>query len=146
VLAKLFFVCYYLDIKELIKLQPYERLKHLRKDVLKINQEEFGNNIGLSRGNVANIEIGRIRLTDRNIKLICSNFNVNEAWLREGIEPIFREQTTDDEIAAFLGDVLSNENDDFKKQLISGLSKLDDDDWRVLEIILDKIVSKKAKD
>ncbi len=126
-------------------MQSYERLKHLRKDVLKINQEEFGNNIGLSRGNIANIEIGRIRLTDRNIKLICSKYNVNEAWLRDGIEPIFREQTTDDEIAAFLGDTLANEDNDFKKQLISGLAQLDEDDWHVLEIIIDKIISKRLR-
>lgn len=125
-------------------MKSHERLKYLRKNILKINQEEFGNKLGLSRGNVANIEIGRIRLTDRNIKLICERFNINEAWLRDGIEPIFRKQKANDEIAAFLGDALKNEDDNFKKQLLSGLSKLDDDDWRVLETIIDKIISKRT--
>lgn len=126
-------------------MQSHERLKYLRKNILKINQEEFGNSLGLSRGNVANIEIGRIRLTERNIKLICEKFNVNEAWLQDGIEPIFREQSTDEELAAFFGDTLANEDDDFKKQFISGLAKLDDEDWKVLEMVIDKIISKRTK-
>lgn len=126
-------------------MQSHERLKYLRKNILKINQEEFGNSLGLSRGNVANIELGRIKLTERNIKLICERFNVNEAWLRDGIEPCFKEQSTDEELAAFFGDTLANEDDDFKKQFISGLAKLDDEDWKVLEMVIDKIISKRTK-
>ena len=126
-------------------MEAYERIKILRKSVLKTTQEEFSKSINISRGNLASIETGRVQLTDRNIKIISSTYNVNEAWIRDGIEPIFREQNTNDEIAAFLGDTLAQEDDDFKKQLLSGLSKLDDDDWRVLESIIDKIADKRTK-
>lgn len=65
------------------------RLKQLRKDILKLSQEEFAKKIGISRANVGNIEYGRVTLTERNIKTICEVFNVNEDWLRNGNEPIF---------------------------------------------------------
>lgn len=126
-------------------MKTFERIKILRKEKLKITQEEFSKAINISRGNLAGIETGRVQLTNRNIKIISTTYNVNEAWLRDGIEPIFREQSDDEEIAGFLGDVLANEDDGFKKQLISGLAKLDDDDWCVLETVIDKIISKRTK-
>ena len=126
-------------------MEAFERIKVLRKEKLKITQEEFSKAINISRGNLAGIETGRVQLTDRNIKIISTMYNVSEAWLRDGIEPIFREQSTDEELAAFFGDTLANEDDDFKKQFISGLAKLDDDDWKVLETVIDKIISKRTK-
>ena len=71
-----------------------KRLKELRKH-LDLTQEEFAKKIGLSRANVGNIEYGRVLLTDRNIITICQTFNVNEGWLRNGTEPIFKEKSND---------------------------------------------------
>lgn len=71
-----------------------KRLKELRKQ-LDLTQEEFAKKIGLSRANVGNIEYGRVLLTDRNIITICQTFNVNEDWLRNGNEPIFKEKSND---------------------------------------------------
>ena len=65
------------------------RLKQLRKDILQLSQEEFSKNLDISRANLSSIEIGRVALTERNIKTICEKFNVNEDWLRNGKEPIF---------------------------------------------------------
>lgn len=126
-------------------MEAFERIKVLRKEKLKITQEEFSKAINISRGNLAGIETGRVQLTDRNIKIISTTYNVSEAWLRDGIEPIFRKQSTNEELAAFFGDTLANEDDDFKKQFITGLAKLEDEDWKVLEMVIDKIISKRTK-
>lgn len=120
------------------------RIARLRKE-LDISMEKFGRRIGITRSSVNALEKGVNNPSEQTIKLICKEFGVNEAWIRDGIEPIFKEQATDEEIAAFLGDTLALEDDDFKKQLLSGLSKLDDDDWQVLETIIDKIISKRTK-
>ena len=65
-----------------------ERLKQLRK-ALKLYQGDFAKQIGLTQTSLSVIESGRNPLTDRNIKLICSTFNVNERWLRDGEGEMF---------------------------------------------------------
>lgn len=120
-------------------MQPFERIKCLRKEKLNKTQEEFSKEIGISRGNLASIEIGRVNLTDRNINIICDKFGVNEAWLRDGIGPVFRKKTIDAEIAGYIGSVMKKEDNDFQKRLILALSKLDDTGWDVLEELVDNI-------
>lgn len=71
-----------------------ERLKHLRKDILKLSGEEFGKRIGLKRNSVSQLETGKNSLTEQNIKLICKEFNINEEWLRNGIGEIYIEQSS----------------------------------------------------
>lgn len=68
-----------------------QRVKLLRKQ-LNLTQEQFALKIGVSRANIGNIEYNRVSLTERNIKLICDKFNVNEEWLKNGVEPIFKIQ------------------------------------------------------
>jgi transcriptional regulator with XRE-family HTH domain len=68
-----------------------DRLKKLRK-FLCLTQEEFAKNIELKTSNaISMIERGENALTDQNIKLICSKWNVNEEWLRTGDGEIFQE-------------------------------------------------------
>ena len=50
---------------------------------------DFAEQIGLSQTSLSMIEMGRNPLTDKNIKLICSTFNVNERWLRDGEGEMF---------------------------------------------------------
>lgn len=59
------------------------RVKEIRKEV-GLNQEEFSKRINISRSNLSNIEIGRVISTDRVINDICSEFKINESWLRTG--------------------------------------------------------------
>ncbi|EHI98007.1 helix-turn-helix domain protein [Clostridium sp. DL-VIII] len=106
-------------------MEVYERLKDLRKNVLKLNQEEFSKNIGLSRSNIANIEVGRINLTDRVISDICKEFNVNENWLRTGDGDMFN--------ASFKSD------DSFIKNVFTVLEQLSNEEWALLKKIVDKL-------
>ena len=59
------------------------RIKILRKD-LKLTLAKFGKHIEMSESNLSRIEKSERAVTDKNIKLICSEFNVNEDWLRTG--------------------------------------------------------------
>ena len=67
-----------------------ERIKVLRKDILKLTQQDFSEALNMSRSNMGNIEIGRIAVTDRVISDICEKFNVNEEWLRFGNGQMFQ--------------------------------------------------------
>lgn len=119
-----------------------ERLKKLRKE-LDMTQQEFADRIGIKRNSLANYETGRNTPIDAIIVSICREFNVNENWLRTGEGEMFVEMSYDDEIAQFVGQVMGEEDDPFKKRLISGLAALDDNGWKVLEDFLDSIQTKK---
>jgi transcriptional regulator with XRE-family HTH domain len=65
-----------------------DRLKLIREK-LNMNQGEFARQIGLTQAAVSMITAEKSKLTEKNIKLICVTFNVNEAWLRDGRGEMF---------------------------------------------------------
>lgn len=71
-----------------------ERIKLLRKK-LNINQDKFSSKINISRSHFAAIENGSKNITERVLADICREFNVNEKWIKDGIEPIFKEENDD---------------------------------------------------
>jgi transcriptional regulator with XRE-family HTH domain len=59
-----------------------DRIKRIRTDA-GMTQEEFGREIGATRGMVTTYEKGTIP-TQSTRMLICSKFNVSETWLETG--------------------------------------------------------------
>ena len=57
-----------------------DRVKLLRKQ-LGLSQTEFGDKVGIAQGHMTNIETGRREVTEKSIKVICLQFNVNEGDL-----------------------------------------------------------------
>lgn len=119
-----------------------ERLKKLRKE-LDMTQQEFAEGIGIKRNTIATYESGRNEPIDAVISLICTKYNVNENWLRTGKGDMFVKLSYSDEIAQFVGQLMTEEDDSFKKRLVSGLAALDETGWKVLEDFLDSIQIKK---
>lgn len=110
-----------------------ERIRFLRKEELHTTQESFGEPLGLTRANIANIEAGRISVTERVIIGIRDKYGISESWLRDGIEPMRIEISRDEEISKFVGTVLASEEESFKKRFIQMLSQLDENDWKALK-------------
>jgi len=72
-----------------------KRIKELRKK-LGLNQREFSRLLSLSGGYIAGVEVNLRNVNDRLIKLIVSQFGVNEEWLRFGNGEMFRKKKTDE--------------------------------------------------
>lgn len=108
------------------------RIKQLRMS-LNLTQADFGKRIGVSRGVITNIEFEKTEPKDLQINLICREFGVSEKWLRYGDGDMFTISTRSEEIAGFVSDVLSEEDESFKKSFISILSKLSENEWKLLE-------------
>jgi transcriptional regulator with XRE-family HTH domain len=120
------------------------RLREVRKS-LKLTQQEFGSKIGLSKASIGNIENGIINLTDRNISLICSTYNVNEDWLRNGNGEMFNPMTEDEEFAYLVGALLA-EDCDYKKKFIKSMLELDDElDWMIVTNLVEGLKKKNEK-
>lgn len=105
-------------------MQIYERIKSLRKDLDK-TQQEFADQIKISRSNLGNIETGKISVTDRVITDICNEFSVSEKWLRFGDEPVFTD--ANDPYANEIMKLYNTLNDDNKKYLRGYIARLLDE-------------------
>lgn len=71
-----------------------ERIRYFRKDVLKLNQTDFAQSIGMKQRGASGMEQDGATVTDRAIKSICMAYNVNEDWLRNGTEPMYIQAPT----------------------------------------------------
>lgn len=118
-----------------------ERIRLLRKNELKMTQDDFASKIDISRSNIGNIEIGRIAVTERIIASICREFSVNEEWLRTGNGEMFVPLTRNQIITDFTADLIMEDNT-FKKRLVEALAKLDENEWEVLEKLAESLIKK----
>ena len=75
-----------------------DRLFYLRKTVLNMSRAKFGIPIGMSDGEIKNIETGLTQLKENKIPLICKEYHVNEEWLRTGKGDMFIPKTRGQEI------------------------------------------------
>lgn len=100
------------------------RFKELRK-ALGLSQEEFSRRLGLTRGAITNIELGKTEAKPLFIALVCSTFDVNETWLRTGEGEMFLPKDPDDELADFMGTVLREDiRTSVRKQLVDLIAHL----------------------
>jgi transcriptional regulator with XRE-family HTH domain len=121
------------------------RIKKVRNH-LKMTQKEFGDILGIGRDAISNIELNRAEIKEPIIKLICKEFSINEAWLRTGVGDMFYYDDREDELAVWAGNLIreSGMEDNFMKQFVHMLSKLNTDDWKVLEKMA-RILSEEKK-
>ncbi len=117
------------------------RIRKLRK-ALDLTQQEFASRIGTSANVLTNYETGRRNPSSSVINNICKEFHVNEDWLRTGAGEMFQELSRDDEIAAFVNDVLRDESYDFRRRFIAALSHLDPAGWAALEQLVEDTARK----
>ena len=116
----------------------HERIKQARK-ALDLTQQEFADRLGIKRGTIANYELGRNEPIDAVITLICREFAINENWLRTGEGEMLQPVSRDEEIAAFMGDVMRGEAPDFRRRLMAVLAKLEPAEWELLEKMAQKL-------
>lgn len=120
------------------------RIVLLRK-TLGYSQEKFAQELNLSRNFINQIEAGKKNPSERTILDICREFNVNEEWLRTGEGEMFIDLSHEEEIADLTYKLLSEETTSFKNRLISALSKLTDEQWDMLEQVIDDISAQKKE-
>ena len=68
-----------------------QRIKQVRQTV-GLPQTKFAERIAISTGYIADLELGKRRVTERIIKLISMEFGVDENWLRTGEGSMFDDE------------------------------------------------------
>lgn len=106
-----------------------ERIRDLRKTHLKLTQQAFADQLGLSQNFVWQIEKGERVPSDRTVSDICRVFNVNPEWLRNGEEPMMMPAPDDD--TAYINELLTAVDDpvvDIIKAFMSVYITLNEED------------------
>ena len=122
-----------------------DRIKELRKNK-KLTQAEFGERIGVKGNTITTYENGSRVPSEAVIKSICRVFNVNEEWLRTGQGDPYIQLSRDEALAEFFGDVMKGEDPDFRRRLLSVMSRLTTDEWALLEQMAWKLVDELRQD
>ncbi|MBD5550681.1 MAG: helix-turn-helix transcriptional regulator [Lachnospiraceae bacterium] len=110
----------------------HERLKYLREQ-LSLTTRAFGAAINMSGGAITNMEKGTRNITERTIRDICREYNVNPDWFINGNEPVFEDITSELDI------------DDDVRQLAKQYSLLNDTDRELVRKMINSLAEKIEK-
>ena len=89
---------------------------------------------------INNVENGRAAVSDIMIASICRTYGVNERWLRTGEGEMFVQISRDEEVMAFVGDVMRGEEDNFRRRFL-----LPEERWADIEAFAIQIAEENKK-
>ena len=119
-----------------------ERIKEVRKH-FKLTQAEFGERIGVKGNTIATYEIGRNAPVDAIFSLLCREYGVNEIWLRSGEGDMFQAMNEDEELAAYIDEVMNDEQASFRLSLALEMKNWTPEVWQMLEEICKRLATEK---
>lgn len=115
-----------------------ERIKKVRQGK-HLTQQDFSQYIDVKRNTVALYEAGKITPSSAVISLICREFQVNEAWLREGTGEMFSQPSSQaEQVVAWVQNIFTN-GTEAEKGLITAMSTFTKEDWAMLAHLIKKI-------
>lgn len=120
------------------------RIARIRKEA-NLTQQEFADRLGLTKNFVSLIETGGRKPSDRTISDICRIFDIQEDWLRHGLEPMRAAKSREEEIADLVGSALTGSSE-FKKSVIRMICSRTDDELKALEAALQAVYDGIKKD
>ena len=105
-----------------------DRIKQIRLSA-KLTQQQFADQLGLSRNFIAVIETSDRKPSDRTISDICRVFGVSEAWLRDGTEPMYVQRSENERMAMLFNDVLAEADESTRKRGIAAALDMPPEFW-----------------
>ena len=112
----------------------HERIYRLRKH-LGLSQEAFGQRIGIKKASISMIEKGKNNPSEQTIKSICREFDVNYAWIMEGLGEMFSD------LPNTLFEQVADEYhlDDLDKKIVKSYMQLTEEKRKVIKEYLHDI-------
>jgi transcriptional regulator with XRE-family HTH domain len=113
------------------------RIKEIRR-AKGLTQVQFANALGIKQSSLSDIESGKTESIDeRNIRIICKEFNVSENWLRNGEGEMF---LPDDDLIKFFGNAVTGSDfDDTDKKIITEYLKLSPKQRKIMKEFIKKL-------
>lgn len=124
-----------------------DRIDRLIQDRTGGNKSKFARQLNVTPAYISKLCKDKENIpSDRTIADICREFNVNEDWLRTGRGDPYIQLSRDDELSQFFGEVMKEEDPDFRRRLLSVMSRLTTDEWALLEQMAWKLVDELRQD
>lgn len=120
------------------------RIKELRNS-LDLTQQKFADRLGIQRGIIGKYEVDVSAPSDAVISLICREFNVREAWLRDGTGEMLEVKPRAEELGELVRKLLADRPESFRSRLITSLLRFEPNspEWQILENIYNSIAAEK---
>lgn len=118
------------------KMNIGDRIKYVREDK-GLSQAALGEKVSLERSAISLIERKQRNATERTVKDICRELNVDYIWLTTGEGSPYIDN--DDDIIEVIDRIMIGENE-FHKNLFKTFARLDEDELLALERIIDKFL------
>ena len=99
------------------------------------NKSAFARQIGITPAYAAQIYKMERVPSDRTISDICRIFDIQEDWLKYGLEPMRAAKSREEEIADLVGSALTGSNE-FKRAVIKMICSRTDEELKTLEAAL----------
>lgn len=118
-----------------------ERVREIRK-AMGLTLEKFGEKLGVGRGAISAIEIGRRNLTDQMAKAICREYNVNNLYLQTGKGEMFNAlpESILDELCEEYG------MDDLDRSIVSSYLQLSDAERAAIKKYVQNLIDSNKKE
>lgn len=124
-----------------------DRIDRLIQDRTGGNKSKFARQLNVTPAYISKLCKDKENIpSDRTIADICREFNVNENWLRTGQGDPYVQLSRDEALAQFFGEVMKGEDPDFRRRLLSVMSRLTTDEWALLEQMAWKLVDELRQD
>jgi transcriptional regulator with XRE-family HTH domain len=98
-----------------------------------IKKIQFAHILNIDQSYVSRLINGKGIPSERLIEDICQKFNINKAWIYDGVGAMHLQQNREAEILSWAEKVAHDTGDSFPKRLALALSRLGKNDWIVLE-------------
>lgn len=110
-----------------------------------LTKTAFAERLNVSQSFISRLAIGASVPSDRTIVDICREFGVSEHWLRTGEGEMFVRLSREEEITKFLMTVIRDPDSEFQRQLLATMAKLEPAQWKLMEQMLDNLISQREK-
>ena len=109
-------------------METHERIKYFRREIKKLSQEKFGEELGVSRDVINNIESNRLKNPEQKeplYRLISEKFGINLAWIKCESEDMYPPKTRGQEIGEIVKAAAQHDPEEATKfftSLLEGMS------------------------
>lgn len=119
-----------------------ERIRYVRKEVLKMKHTEFSEMLGVSTVSTSYYEAGTRTPSNAVLKIMADKAGINETWLLTGEGEMKAPSTKEQEVASLASMLYGIEQDSFEYQVFMYLKDMPIEDWQAFQRFVRNVVKK----